>query len=191
LSERPPKGAGHLISASRQSCGAEPRSRDDPGHRPAPPHFTRRSARRSTSCANIPLDIPVDELVTWKQLTGDRRLSDTLAGCDERGWDALPLAPRELSRLFPSLWGSVKAVERWLAKNPPKAHRDTIRVWGVLAEYRGGARHRRWSKALVRHGADVRAALAEVLAVPAGDIRVRGGAKENLTGVKPRGLAAP
>jgi hypothetical protein len=25
---------------------------------------------------NIPLDIPVDELVTWKQLIGDRRLSD-------------------------------------------------------------------------------------------------------------------
>jgi hypothetical protein len=27
---------------------------------------------------NIPLDIPVDELVTWKQLTGDRRLIDAL-----------------------------------------------------------------------------------------------------------------
>ena len=25
---------------------------------------------------NIPLDIPVDELVTWKQLIGDRRMSD-------------------------------------------------------------------------------------------------------------------
>jgi len=48
-----------------------------------------------------------------------------------------------------------------------------------------------WSKALVRHGADPRVALAGVLGVPAGDIRVRGGAKENLTGVKPRGLAAP
>jgi hypothetical protein len=28
---------------------------------------------------NIPLDLPVDELVTWNQLTGDRRLSDALA----------------------------------------------------------------------------------------------------------------
>jgi hypothetical protein len=27
----------------------------------------------------------MDELVTWKQLTWDRRLSDALAECDERG----------------------------------------------------------------------------------------------------------
>jgi hypothetical protein len=78
-----------------------------------------------------------------------------------------------MSRLFPNLWGSAKAVERWLAKNPPKAHRDTIRVWGVLAEYRGGGRQRRWSKALVRHGADPGVALAEVLGASAENIRVR------------------
>ncbi len=35
----------------------------------------------------------MDELVTWKQLTGDRRLSDALAECDERGWDALFFGP--------------------------------------------------------------------------------------------------
>ncbi len=51
----------------------------------------------------IPLDIQVDELVTWKQLTGDRRLSDALAACDARGWDALSLTRRELARLFPAL----------------------------------------------------------------------------------------
>jgi acyl carrier protein phosphodiesterase len=77
---------------------------------------------------NIPLDLLVDELVTWKQLAGDHRLSDALAECDERGWDALPLAPRELSRLFPNLWGSGKAAERWLEKNPPEPYRDIIRV---------------------------------------------------------------
>jgi hypothetical protein len=71
----------------------------------------------------FPLDIPVDELVTWKQLTGDRRLSDALAECDASGWDALPLPPRELSRLLPTLLGTAKAAERWLAKNPPEAHR--------------------------------------------------------------------
>jgi hypothetical protein len=58
---------------------------------------------------SIPLDIPLDELVTWKQLTGDRRLSDALAECDERGWDALPLAAKELSRLIPDLWATKKA----------------------------------------------------------------------------------
>ena len=72
---------------------------------------------------SIPLDLPVDELVTWKQLTGDRRLSDALAECDERGWDALPLAARELYRLFPSLWTTRKAAKRWLEKEPLNVHR--------------------------------------------------------------------
>ena len=73
---------------------------------------------------NIPLDLPVDELVTWKQLAGDRRLSDALAKCDERGWDALPLAAKEMSRLFPNLWATKKAAKRWLEKEPLNAHRD-------------------------------------------------------------------
>ena len=34
---------------------------------------------------SIPLGLPVDELVTWKELTGDRRLKDALADCDTRG----------------------------------------------------------------------------------------------------------
>ena len=54
---------------------------------------------------STPLDLPVDELVTWKQPTGDYP-SDTLAECDERGWDALPLAAQELTRLFPKLWAT-------------------------------------------------------------------------------------
>jgi hypothetical protein len=110
--------------------------------------------------------------VTWKQLTGDRRWSDALAECDARGWDALPLAAKELARLFPDLWATKKAAERWTAKNPPEPYRDIIRVWGVITDYRRSG-HGRWSKALVRHGADPREALAEVLGVRAGDIRVR------------------
>jgi hypothetical protein len=65
-----------------------------------------KKPRRSTSCANIPLDIPVDELVMWKQLIGDRRLNDALAERDERGWDALPLVAKEMPRLFPHLWAT-------------------------------------------------------------------------------------
>ena len=68
----------------------------------------------------------MDELLTWKQLIGDRRLSDALAECDARGWDALPLAPRQFSRLFPDLWDTEKAAERWLAKNPLEAYRDIM-----------------------------------------------------------------
>ena len=78
------------------------------------------------------MDLPIDEPATWKQLTGDRRLSDALAEWDAKGWDALPLAPKELSRLFPALRQTAKAAERWTAKNPPEAIRDIIRVWGFL-----------------------------------------------------------
>jgi hypothetical protein len=122
---------------------------------------------------SIPLDIPVDELVTWKQLTGDRRLSDALAECDERGCDALPLAARQLHRLFPKLWATKKAAERWLEKDPLKAYRGIVRVWGVLNTYRPPGQTS-WSKALVRHGADPRAALAGVMgAAVKEDILVR------------------
>jgi hypothetical protein len=67
-------------------------------------------------------------LVTGKQLIGDRRLSDAPDESDERGWDALPLAAKEMSRLFPHLSATKKSAERWLAKNPPEPYRDIIRV---------------------------------------------------------------
>jgi hypothetical protein len=121
---------------------------------------------------NIPLDLPIDELVTWKQLTGDRRLADALAECDERGWDAVPLAAKQLTRLFPRLWGTAKAAKRWLEKEPLKPNRDIIRVWGLLNNYRPPGQTS-WSRALVRHGPDPRMALAAVLEVAAEDIQVR------------------
>jgi hypothetical protein len=114
----------------------------------------------------------VDELLTSKQLIGDRRLSDALAEYDEQGWEALPLAAKQMSRLLPHLRATKKSAERWLAKNPPEAYRDTIRLWGVLNTCRPPGQTS-WSKALVRHGADPRLVLAGVLGVTAGDIRVR------------------
>ena len=83
------------------------------------------------------------------------------------------MAPRVLTRLFPELWGTARAAERWLSKNPLDPLISIIRLWGVLADYRSGRRQRRWSKALVRHGADWRLALAVVLGLPADDIRLR------------------
>jgi hypothetical protein len=53
---------------------------------------------------NIPLHLPVDDLVTWRELAGDDRLEEALARCEEKGWDALPLAPEKLTELFPELW---------------------------------------------------------------------------------------
>jgi hypothetical protein len=61
---------------------------------------------------SIPLNLPIDELVTWRQLAGDPRLSGALAECDARGWDALPLAPRALAQFLPEQRGSKKAAER-------------------------------------------------------------------------------
>jgi hypothetical protein len=66
---------------------------------------------------SIPLDLPIDELVTWRQLAGDPRLSGALAECDARGWDALPLPPRALAALLPELWGSEG--RRALAREEP------------------------------------------------------------------------
>jgi hypothetical protein len=39
---------------------------------------------------NIPLGIPVDELVTWRELVGDGRLAQALEACEKNGWEALP-----------------------------------------------------------------------------------------------------
>jgi len=110
--------------------------------------------------------------VTWRQLAGDSRLADALAACEANGWEALPLAPRELTRLLPDLWGTAKAAESWLVKNPPNPRISIIRLWGVLKTYRPPGQTR-WSKALVRHGANARAALAEVLGKPAEAVQVK------------------
>jgi hypothetical protein len=50
---------------------------------------------------NIPLDIPVDELVTWRELAGDGRLEEALEVCEQSGWEALPWAPAELKSPVP------------------------------------------------------------------------------------------
>jgi len=121
---------------------------------------------------NIPLDPPVDALVTWPELVGDGRLEVAMEECEEKGWDALPLAAKQLQRLFANLWATETAAKRWIEKNPPKAYRDIIRVWGVLNDYRPPSQTS-WSKALVRHGADPQMALAAVLGVAAEDIRVK------------------
>jgi hypothetical protein len=124
---------------------------------------------------NIPLDILVDELVTWRELVGDGRLTDALAACEDKGWDALPLAPGELTRLFPELWGTEKAAETWLGKNPLDPL-ISIRLWGVIHLYRPSGRRGKWSRALVRHGADPRITLSSVLGLPAENIQVKEGA---------------
>ena len=74
--------------------------------------------------------------------------------------------------MFPDLWPTARAVEGWLRKNPLDPSISIIRLWGVLVDYKP-ERQRSWSKALVRHGADAREAIAAVLGVPAEQIGVR------------------
>jgi hypothetical protein len=125
---------------------------------------------------NIPLDLPVDELVTWRELVGDGRLARALEACEDKGWEAVPLAPERLSDLLPELWSTENAAEAWLRKNRLDPSISLIRLWAVFVDYKP-RRQRRWSRALVRHGAEPRVALAAVLGVPAEDIQVREGAE--------------
>jgi hypothetical protein len=96
------------------------------------------------------------------------------------------MGPRSLGQAWPRLgvgrWAlaALAAVRldgatprtRQARKNPPEAHRDMIRVQGLLAHRPPGQTS--WSKALARHGADPGVALAGVLGVPAEDIRGEG-----------------
>jgi len=117
--------------------------------------------------------------VTWRELVGDGRLARALEACEENGWEALPLASAELPRLFPKLWETEKAAERWLGNNPLNPSIPIIRLWGVIHLYRPRGRRGKWCRALVRHGADPRMALAAVLGVAAEDIQVREAARSN------------
>lgn len=56
--------------------------------------------------------------MTWRQLAGDNRLAQALEVSEKIGWEALPMAAAELARLFPELWETEKAAERWLGNNP-------------------------------------------------------------------------
>jgi hypothetical protein len=75
-------------------------------------------------------ELRAELLLSLAPLVGDGRLADALAACEENGWDALPLAGKELTRLFPELWRTRKAAEDWTRKNPLAAIVSIIRLWG-------------------------------------------------------------
>jgi hypothetical protein len=56
--------------------------------------------------------MPIGELITWRQLAGDPRMSGALAECDAREWDALALAPKILPYLHIPFLGQL-APARW------------------------------------------------------------------------------
>lgn len=112
--------------------------------------------------SNLPLDISVDQLVSWRDLiNGGCRLDQALK---RNGW-ALPLVPSCLARNWPDLFATPRAAEHEISRtfqpnpNPgaqkfdlPKSQQDIHWLLGrskfrPALEARGG--HRRWSEALL------------------------------------------
>ena len=59
-------------------------------------------------------------------------MAKALEACEENGWEALRLTPKELTRLFPDLWEAKNAREALGGEEPREAYKDIIRVWGLL-----------------------------------------------------------
>jgi hypothetical protein len=112
--------------------------------------------------SNLPLDIDVDRLVTWRELlAGGDRLDLAL----QRNGYALPLVPSCLARNWPDLFASPRAADHEIARklqaNPgqsaqaiglPKSQQDIYWLLG-RAKFRpasgGRGGHRSWSEALL------------------------------------------
>jgi hypothetical protein len=62
--------------------------------------------------SNVPLDLTVDELVTWDEL-----VPDELAVMAVRG--AIPQHPADLAALYPHLFSTPKAAQHWLDRAKP------------------------------------------------------------------------
>lgn len=124
--------------------------------------------------SNIPLDIDVDELVTWDELMEGARL--------EQAWNALPdvmpLQPDWLARRFPRLWKTPDAakadVRRWLKECQITNNIHISNLTLFKHQYRtarslsGGSRQRAWSVFLSREtdAEQTRACLEGLLGFP-------------------------
>jgi hypothetical protein len=78
--------------------------RSGPSRAPRPPAL---GVRQISACP-----CSIDELMTWRELAGDGRLAKALEACEENGWEAVPLAPQELTRLFPPSDGPQRTPQR-------------------------------------------------------------------------------
>jgi hypothetical protein len=114
---------------------------------------------------NLVVDLTVDRLVSWKTLMqGGTRWERAWEGISQQGYQVLPLHAQWLSRRFPGLWGTAKAVHADLRnhakalkfKTPTILIEDLIRKMGVLNSTGSGVclfefraqGQRRWSKCL-------------------------------------------
>jgi hypothetical protein len=89
-----------------------------------------------------------------------------LEACEEKGWEVLHLAAKELTRLIPELWATERAAEDWAENNPLNPSISVIRLWRVIYLYRPTRRRGKRSSALVRRGVNPRMALRAVRGSP-------------------------
>lgn len=88
------------------------------------PVFNRR---RVILLTNLPLDITVDRVVPWQDLQPSR----FAVAFARHG--VLPLSPRDLTEVFPDLWGSAEAAKKDLLRHPETGDKAQIRtsIWGL------------------------------------------------------------
>ncbi len=67
---------------------------------------------------NIPLDIPIDRLVTWRQLAGDNRVGGRARSLRGEKLGGAPLGRSEAQRAVPGAVAHARAAEGWLRNNP-------------------------------------------------------------------------
>jgi hypothetical protein len=112
--------------------------------------------------SNLPLDVTVDQLVTWRDIIPSR-LERAVARAD-----AVPLSKAELARAHPDLWPSAAAVEIDLRREKGDISLVVDSIWGlspfsVRVAYWRTPSQRKPYRAVLRDGRDPRAALEAVV----------------------------
>lgn len=106
--------------------------------------------------SNIPVDIPVDELLTWDEIMNGIRLEQAWEGVD----GVLPLSPAWLTVAFPALWQTAAAAKQDVLKFFKKyATPNSIYIGSSILfkfQYKAACQ-RRWSTCLT-DAADARTA---------------------------------
>lgn len=121
---------------------------------------------------NIPLDIHVNQLLSWDELVYGSRIEQAWS----RSIGPMPLAPYWLAETFPDLWPSAAAAKKDVQRQIQKGlftNRFTIGKMSPLTFNYRGATQSRWSKCLSRV-ADLQAVSEALEAVLGHPVRVKG-----------------
>jgi phage/plasmid primase-like uncharacterized protein len=114
--------------------------------------------------SNIPLDVTVDKLVTWREMVA----SPVQRALSRHG--VLPTSPSELARIFPDIWPTSAAAKEQLKRQKLNRNDSLIRYllenrsYLILVKYRRPGQRGKSTKALISFAIpDPRAALEAVV----------------------------